>query len=49
MKNELLKMLDIASKLCDDEKYIQALKYYESILQIESNNVVAKSTPSPSG
>ena len=41
MKHQLSKMLEMASRLCDDEKYIQALKYYETILQIESDNVVA--------
>ena len=34
-------MLEIASKLCEDEKYTQALKYYEIILRIESDNVAA--------
>ena len=34
-------MLEMASKLCEDEKYTQALKYYENILRIESDNVAA--------
>lgn len=34
-------MLEIASKLCEDEKYIQALKYYEDVLDVESDNVLA--------
>ena len=41
MKCEPSEMLEKASKLCEDEKYTQALKYYENILRIESNNVVA--------
>ena len=32
-------MLEIANQLSEDEKYSQALKYYESILQIEPNNI----------
>jgi len=32
-------MLEIASKLCEDEKYTQALKYYENILQVESDSI----------
>jgi len=32
-------MLEIAFKLCEDEKYTQALKYYESILQVESDSI----------
>ena len=30
----------MAFKLCEDEKYIQALKYYENILRIESDNAM---------
>ena len=41
MKRELSKMLENASKLCEDEKYTQALKYYKNILRIESDNVTA--------
>ena len=32
-------MLEIASKLCEDEKYTQALKYYENILQVEPDSI----------
>jgi len=32
-------MLEKASQLSEDEKYTHALKYYENILQIESDNV----------
>ena len=32
-------MLEIASKLCEDEKYTHALKYYDNILQVESDNI----------
>jgi len=32
-------MLEIASKLCEDEKYTHALKYYENILLVESDNI----------
>ena len=32
-------MLETANQLSEDEKYSQALKYYESILQIEPNNI----------
>lgn len=39
MNHELSKMLDIASKLCEDEKYTQALKYYENILQVEPDSI----------
>ena len=41
MKRELLEMLEKASKLCEDEDYNQALKYYQNILQIDSNNITA--------
>ena len=41
MKHELSKMLENASKLCEDENYTHALKYYKNILRIESDNVVA--------
>ena len=34
-------MLEIASKLCEDEKYMEAVKQYDKILQIESDNIVA--------
>ena len=34
-------MFENASKLCEDEKYTHALKYYKNILRIESDNVVA--------
>ena len=39
MKHELSKMLEMAFKLCEDEKYIQALQYYKNILRIEPDNV----------
>ena len=32
-------MLKMAFKLCEDEKYIQALQYYKNILRIEPDNV----------
>ena len=32
-------MLEIASQLSEDEKYEQAAKYYENILQTESDNI----------
>ena len=32
-------MLEIANQLSEDGRYTQALKYYESILQIESENI----------
>ena len=32
-------MLEKASQLSEDEKYTHALKYYENILQIESDNI----------
>ena len=34
-------MLEIASKLCEDEEYINALKYYENILKVEPNNIMS--------
>ena len=41
MKRELLEILEKASKLSEDEDYDQALKYYQNILQIDSNNVTS--------
>ena len=41
MKRKLLEMLEKASKLCEDEDYNQALKFYQNILQIDSNNITA--------
>ena len=32
-------MLEIASQLSEDEKYVQAAKYYKNILQIEPDNI----------
>ena len=32
-------MLEMANKLSEDGKYIQALKYYKNILQIEHDNI----------
>ena len=34
-EDEISKMLEMASKLCEDEKYTQALKYYEDVLQLQ--------------
>ena len=34
-------MLETASKLCEDEEYINALKYYENILKVEPNNIMS--------
>ena len=41
MEHEISKMLEMASKLCEDEKYTQALKYYEDVLCVKSDNVLA--------
>ena len=41
LKHKLLEMLEKASKLSEDEDYDQALKYYQNILQIYSNNVTS--------
>ena len=32
-------MLEKASKLCEDEKYMEAVKQYDKILQIEDDNI----------
>jgi len=32
-------MLEMASKLCEDEKYTQALKYYEDVLLISFKGI----------
>ena len=41
LKYELSKMLEKASELSEDQKYNQALKYYENILRIEPVNIAA--------
>ncbi len=41
LKYELSKMLEKASELSEDQKYSQALKYYENILQIDPVNIIA--------
>ena len=39
MKHEILNLLQKAYQLSEDEKYTQALKCYENILQIEHDNI----------
>jgi len=34
LKRELSKMLEKASELSEEQKYSQALKYYENVLQL---------------
>ena len=39
LKRKILDMLENANQLAEDGKYIQALKYYKNILQIEHDNI----------
>ena len=41
LKRKLSKMLEKASELSEDQKYSQALKYYENVLQVDPVNITA--------
>jgi len=41
LKRELSKMLEKASELSEDQKYSQALKYYENVLRVDPVNITA--------
>ena len=41
MEKRLVKLFDDAYAFCEDEKYVEALKCYEEILQLEPDNINA--------